>query len=218
MPAGQCSRIRSSFRLIIQGESMKRKLLAVIVFVGAAVSAYAHAVPPPPPPPDLDGVSGNRANRRVEHDDSCRVVRDSRSNARRLAGDLPGWRRAAWLRGGQSDVEVCDCQQHVGAGIQPVPAGVCMFEVPGLAPGHYRASLLANEGMTGAGARRVCGPPSAADFDGVSGNRASRRVERDDSCRVVRDSQSNARRLAGDLPGWRRAAWLRGGQSQVEVC
>ena len=41
-----------------------------------------------------------------------------------------------------------DCQQHVGAGVQPVAAGVCTFEVPWLAPGQYRASLLANEGMT----------------------------------------------------------------------
>ncbi len=89
---------------------MKRKLLAVIVLVGAAVPAYTHAVPPLPAAAaraDLDGVSGNRASRRVEHDDSCRVVRDSQSNARRLAGDLPGWRRAAWLRGGQSHVVVC---------------------------------------------------------------------------------------------------------------
>ena len=40
-----------------------------------------------------------------------------------------------------------DCQQHVGAGVQPVAAGVCTFDVRGLARGHYRASLLANEGM-----------------------------------------------------------------------
>ncbi len=131
---------------------MKRKLLAVIVLVGAAVPAYTHSEPPPPsPPPPAPTLTVSPATVPAGGASTTILVEWSG-----IPNPLPGDWLGIYPAGvaphgfavGNPMWLYVDCQQHVGAGVRAVPAGVCTFEVPGLAPGQYQASLLANEGMT----------------------------------------------------------------------
>ena len=131
---------------------MKRKLLAVIVLVGAAVPAYTHAVPgsSEPPPPALT-LTVSPAT--VPTGGSSTTILVEWSG---IPNPMPGDWLGIYPAGvaphgfamGNPRWKYVDCQQHVGAGVQPVPAGVCAFDVSWLAPGHYQTSLLANEGVT----------------------------------------------------------------------
>ena len=130
---------------------MKRKLLAVIVLVGAAVPAYALPVPPPPPPPPAPTLTVSPAT--VPTGGSSTTILVEWSG---IPNPTPGDWLGIYPAGvapygfavGNPRWRYVDCQQHVGAGVQPVPAGVCAFDISGLAPGHYQTSLLANEGTT----------------------------------------------------------------------
>ena len=128
---------------------MKRKLLAVFVLVGAAVSAYAHAVPPPPPPALTLTVSPATV---PTGGSSTTILVEWSGIPNPMPGDWLGIYPAGvaphGFAVGNPMWKYVDCQQHVGAGVQPVPAGVCAFDVSWLPPGHYQTSLLANEGMT----------------------------------------------------------------------
>ena len=114
---GQCSWIRSSFSLVIQGESMKRKLLAVFVLVGAADTAYAHAVPPPPPPALTLTVSPAT----VQTGGSSTAILVEWSG---IPNPTPGDWLGIYPAGvaphgfavGNPMWKYVDCQQHVGAG------------------------------------------------------------------------------------------------------
>ena len=121
---------------------MKRKLLAVIVLVGAAVSAYAHSVPPPPPPALTLMVSPATVS---TGGSSTTILVEWSGIPNPLPGDWLGIYPAGvaphGFAVGNPMWKYVDCQQHVGAGVQPVPAGVCTFDVRGWRRGTIRQAF-----------------------------------------------------------------------------